>query len=275
MIEVEEDSHAPSEVFVEHAPVFREDRGVVPEDVLEGPPPGGIPRVGVIVPTLNESENVANLLGRLNELFPLDMQIVVVDDNSTDGTPHTVHSFRERFGRVHIIQRTERRGIGSAVRDGLAHILENTDSEYVVTMDADGSHDPRQLPRLLEAARDVDFVQGSRYVAGGEIVGWPLTRRLLSVLGNNACRFLFRTGLREHTTFYRVFNRRSARVIATVVEDDGYAWGVRSLLAVIRSGLTVREVPITFADRTYGESKMGTAEVIGWIASVARLFLGQ
>ena len=140
-------------------------------------------------------------------------------------------------------------------------------------MDADGSHNPDELPDLLTAARGVDFVQGSRYVDGGAIKGWPPMRRLLSIVGNNACRILFQTGFHEHTTFYRVFSRDCAEHIVERVVDDGYAWGVRSLLESLGAGFRTLEFPITFVERTNGKSKLGIREIGSWIASVARLFV--
>jgi len=231
-------------------------------------------RLSIVIPTLNEAENVSNLILRIETLFTEEPQIIVVDDNSSDGTVDSVLAMSERFRRIRVLRRPGRGGIGSAVRDGIRFALEHSDSERVVTMDADWSHDPSQLPALLEAAGDADFVQGSRYAEGGEIVGWPATRRLLSILGNNACRFLFRTGLREHTTFYRVFSRECAQLIVANVQDDGYAWGVRSLVVAVDAGLRAREVPITFVERANGESKLGIREMIGWVFSIVRL-LGQ
>ncbi|TMA03837.1 MAG: glycosyltransferase, partial [Methanobacteriota archaeon] len=159
-------------------------------------------------------------------LMPQEPEIIIVDDGSSDGTPDSVLKLRAQFPRIHLIQRNGRKGIGSAVREGIQFALANTASGYIVTMDADGSHNPDELPGLLAAARGVDFVQGSRYVEGGAIRGWPPLRRLLSIVGNNACRILFQTGFHEHTTFYRVFNRDCAEHIVERVVDDGYAWGV-------------------------------------------------
>ena len=231
-------------------------------------------RVSIVIPTLNEQQNVSKLILKIEALFPDEPEIIIVDDGSSDGTVDSIFSLRPRFTRIHVIQRSGRGGIGSAVRDGIQFALDHTDSDYVVTMDADWSHDPAQLPTLLEAARDADFVQGSRYAAGGMIVGWPRTRRLLSIVGNQACRILFQTGLREHTTFYRVFNRECAQLIVANVHDDGYAWGVRSLVVALGAGLRAREVPITFVERVNGKSKLGLREMIGWFFSIVRL-LGQ
>ena len=231
-------------------------------------------RVSVVIPTLNENGNVSKLITRIEGLFPLEPEIIVVDDGSSDGTVESVLALRETFQRIHVIERGVRGGIGSAVGDGIRFALDKTESDHVVTMDADWSHDPTELPALLEAALDADFVQGSRYAEGGRIVGWPPMRRVLSIVGNGACRILFKTGLREHTTFYRVFSRACAQVIVENVRDDGYAWGVRSLLVARDAGFKACEVPITFVERTSGESKLGFREMVGWFFSIARL-LGQ
>ena len=205
--------------------------------------------------------------------MPQEPEIIIVDDGSSDGTPDSVLKLRAQFPRIHLIQRNGRKGIGSAVREGIQFALANTASGYIVTMDADGSHNPDELPGLLAAARGVDFVQGSRYVEGGAIRGWPPLRRLLSIVGNNACRILFQTGFHEHTTFYRVFSRDCAEHIVERVVDDGYAWGVRFLLESLGAGFRTLEFPITFVERTNGKSKLGIREIGGWIASVARLFV--
>ena len=231
------------------------------------------PRVSIVIPTLNENGNVSKLVMKIENLFSVEPEVIIVDDNSSDGTVESVLSLRQRFERIHVIQREIRGGIGSAVREGIRFALDHTESDYVVTMDADWSHDPDQLPELLRAGRDADFVQGSRYAEGGRIVGWPPMRRLASIIGNNTCRILFNTGLHEHTTFYRVFNRECAQLIVANVLDDGYAWGVRSLLEAMDAGFKAVEVPITFVERTNGESKLGVREMAGWLSSVVRLFV--
>jgi dolichol-phosphate mannosyltransferase len=243
---------------------------------LPGPSSATLPaRLSIVIPTLNENGNVSRLINELERLLPAEPEIVVVDDNSSDGTVDSVLGLRRKFSRIHVIQRTARKGIGSAVREGIQYALEHTSCEYVVTMDADWSHDPHQLHDLLVAAREVDFVQGSRYVTGGMIRGWPPVRRLLSIVGNNACRILFRTGLREHTNFYRILKRDCAQLVVANVDDDGYAWGVRSLLEALDAGFTAREVPITFAERRNGESKLGVRQIAGWVISVAQLFASR
>ena len=232
-----------------------------------------VPPIAIVIPTLNENGNVPRLVNELESLMPQEPEIIIVDDGSSDGTLDSVLKLRAQFPRIHLIQRNGRKGIGSAVREGIQFALANTASGYIVTMDADGSHNPDELPGLLAAARGVDFVQGSRYVEGGAIRGWPPLRRLLSIVGNNACRILFQTGFHEHTTFYRVFNRDCAEHIVERVVDDGYAWGVRSLLESLGAGFRTLEFPITFVERTNGKSKLGIREIGGWIASVARLFV--
>jgi len=232
-----------------------------------------VPPIAIVIPTLNENGNVPRLVNELESLMPQEPEIIIVDDGSSDGTPDSVLKLRAQFPRIHLIQRNGRKGIGSAVREGIQFALANTASGYIVTMDADGSHNPDELPGLLAAARGVDFVQGSRYVEGGAIRGWPPLRRLLSIVGNNACRILFQTGFHEHTTFYRVFSRDCAEHIVERVVDDGYAWGVRSLLESLGAGFRTLEFPITFVERTNGKSKLGIREIGGWIASVARLFV--
>jgi len=249
-----------------------EERATLKSHILEQPP--GTLRMSIVIPTLNERGNASELILKIESLFPEEPEIIIVDDGSSDGTLDSISALRQRFGRIHVIERGARYGIGSAVRDGIRFALDHTECDRIVTMDADWSPDPEELPTLFYSARDVYLVQGSRYTEGGTIVGWPPTRRLLSILGNGACRLLFHTGLREHTTFYRVFNRDCAKLIVANVEDDGYAWGVRSLVVALAAGFQAREVPIRFVERTNGNSKLGIREMAGWFFSIVR-FLGQ
>jgi dolichol-phosphate mannosyltransferase len=202
----------------------------------------------------------------------LDFRVLVVDDDSPDGTAGIVEEYIGSGNRfVVLIVRRGKRGLGSAVRDGMRYILENDpDAEYIVTMDADFSHQPSDLPKLLEYAREADLVQGSRYVDGGRIIGWGLYRRLVSWGANMIVRILYRTGIRDHTGNYRVYSRRVAEDMVRLTRYNGYEWVVEALLVALARGYRVVEAPITFINREKGSSKLGMGDLLKWLWALIR-----
>lgn len=213
-------------------------------------------RVLVVMPTYNERENVAAVLAAVRAAVP-DADILVVDDNSPDGTAKIVNETGESLGRIDLLQRSGKQGLGSAYREGFAIALERS-YDVVVSMDVDFSHDPAALPamlRLIDAGADA--VIGSRYVPGGATVDWPLHRRMLSRWGNRYASLVLGLQVRDCTSGYRVY---SADALAAIdpgsTTADGYAFLTELVRRLVRSGCRVVETPIVFADRRYGSSKM-------------------
>jgi dolichol-phosphate mannosyltransferase len=214
-----------------------------------------IGRVLVIIPTYNERDNVESIVGRVLGSVP-DAHVLIVDDGSPDGTGKIADEVAANDERIHVLHRTEKAGLGAAYIAGFGWGLERGYG-VLVEMDADGSHAPEQLPALLDALRSADLVLGSRWVPGGTVVNWPKSRELISRGGNLYTRVALGMKLRDATGGYRAYRRR---VLETVdyeaVASQGYCFQVDLAWRASRAGFRVVEVPITFADRERGESKM-------------------
>jgi len=209
----------------------------------------------VVLPTYNERENLEGMLQRLRRSVP-DAEVLVVDDGSPDGTGDLAREFAASDSRVHVLQRTAKEGLGAAYLAGFAWALERG-ADAVVECDADGSHQPEELPRLLAALPDHDLVVGSRWVRGGRIVNWPWSRRVLSRGGSRYARVLLRLRERDVTGGYRVFRADALRTIGLGrVDSLGYCFQIEMLWRASRAGLRVVEVPISFVERVHGVSKM-------------------
>jgi dolichol-phosphate mannosyltransferase len=214
----------------------------------------------VILPTYDEAENVLPLSREILAVAPA-AEILVVDDASPDGTADRVEAASRDERRLHLLRRPGKLGLGTAYLAGFRWGLERG-HDPIATMDCDGSHAPRFLPALLEAARDHDLVIGSRYVPGGGIVNWPWYRRALSAFANRYTRVLLRLPTRDNTSGYRCY-RRSVLEAADPfsIRASGYAFLEEMVFRVHRAGLRIAEVPIVFEERRVGESKIGTAEI--------------
>jgi len=209
----------------------------------------------VLVPTYNERDNLAALVSRV---LALDgFRILVLDDASPDGTGALAAELsRQHHGRVQVVHRPRKEGLGRAYVDGMRRALAQH-PDLVCQMDADGSHDVDDLPRLVAAARDCDVAIGSRYVAGGATVNWPLYRSALSLAANAYVRTVLRLGIHDCTGGMRCWNPAViARLSIDTVTSNGYAFQVETLFRALALGCHVREVPITFTERQYGSSKM-------------------
>ena len=215
----------------------------------------------VVLPTYNERENLEGMIQRLRRSVP-DASLLIVDDGSPDGTGALGRQLASSDSRIHVLQRTAKEGLGAAYLAGFAWALDRG-ADVVVECDADGSHRPEELPRLLSALPDHDMVVGSRWVRGGRIVNWPLSRRLLSWGGSLYARTLLRLRERDVTGGYRVFRADALRAIGLGrVDSLGYCFQIEMLWRAERAGLRVAEVPITFVERVHGVSKM-TGNIAG------------
>ena len=212
-------------------------------------------RVVMVVPTYNEADNLGWIVGRLREAQP-DVDVLVVDDNSPDGTGKLADELAAADEAVRVAHRTEKGGLGAAYKHGFQVALE-AGYDVVGEMDADGSHQPEQLHLLLDALRDADLVIGSRWVPGGSVVNWPLRRELLSRGGNLYVRVLLGVPVRDATAGFRLFRRSALEAIELgSVQSTGYVFQTELVVRSLRHGLRVREVPIEFVERVRGDSKM-------------------
>jgi dolichol-phosphate mannosyltransferase len=215
-------------------------------------------RVVMVIPTYNEADNLAWLVGRLRVAQP-SVDLLVVDDNSPDGTGDIADELAAADPAVHVLHRPGKGGLGAAYLAGFAWALD-AGYDVVGEMDADGSHQPEQLHRLLDALLDVDLVIGSRWIPGGSVVNWPRRREALSRGGNLYVRMLLGIAIRDATAGFRVF-RRSAleKIDLASVQSTGYVFQTDLVTRCLRAGLAVREVPIEFVERVRGDSKMSGA----------------
>ncbi|HEV7186961.1 MAG TPA: polyprenol monophosphomannose synthase [Blastococcus sp.] len=214
----------------------------------------------VIVPTYNEAENLERILGRLAASVP-SAHALVVDDGSPDGTGELAEKIAALDPRVHVLRRTAKAGLGPAYVAGFRWARQHG-YDVVVEMDADGSHAPEQLPRLLAGLEAADLVLGSRYVPGGAVADWPVHRLLLSRLGNRYTRWALRLPLTDATGGYRA--ARGELIDALPFDDvssQGYCFQVDWAWRAVRAGARVHEVPITFTERAFGRSKMSRSIV--------------
>jgi len=212
-------------------------------------------RILVIIPTYNEKENVARITGRVRACVP-EAQILVADDNSPDGTGAIADALAADDDHIHVMHRLGKEGLAAAYMAGFAWGLERG-FDVLIEMDADGSHQPEQLPSLLDALRDADLVLGSRWVPGGTVVNWPRSREILSRGGNMYTRMALDVPLMDATGGYRVFRAQTLRdLMLDDVASQGYCFQVDMARRAVQSGKRVVEVPITFVEREYGDSKM-------------------
>ena len=218
----------------------------------------------VIVPTYNEADNIGGLLDRLLAL-PYGLHVLVVDDNSPDGTGELVAQRKAADPRIHLLQRPGKLGLGSAYVAGFRYALAQG-AQYVFEMDADFSHDPSSIGDFLKAIEGNDVVLGSRYLDGVTVVHWPLSRLILSYSANVYTRVITGLPLRDATGGYKCFRRRALEAVnLDQVKSDGYAFQIEMSYKCWRKGFKIREIPITFVDRRAGVSKMN--QKIVWEAA--------
>ncbi len=218
----------------------------------------GLGRVVVVIPTYNEASNLAWIVGRLRAAQP-DVDVLVVDDGSPDGTGAVADELAAADPAVSVVHRTTKEGLGAAYLHGFRVALA-AGYDVIGEMDADGSHQPEQLDRLLVALHSADLVIGSRWVPGGSVVNWPRRRELLSRGGNLYVRMLLGVPVRDATAGYRLFRRETLEKIdLESVQSTGYVFQTDMVARALGAGLTVREVPIEFVERVRGDSKMSGA----------------
>lgn len=225
-------------------------------------------RISVVIPTYDERENIAQIV---EAVTGQGYRLLVVDDGSPDGTGHLVDTLAGDNPLLSVLHRPSKQGLGPAYASGFDQVLAG-DAEVVVEMDADFSHDPADLPRLVEAVENgADLAIGSRYVPGGSTPDWPASRRLISKGGNLYARLMLGLPVRDATAGFRAYRADALRRLPyRGAEASGYGFQVEMAWKAHREGLEIAEVPISFRDRTRGRSKMGTGIVIEamWLVTV-------
>ncbi len=233
------------------------------------------PVVCVVIPTLNESGTIGTLIESLEELRAIyQIRMIIVDDGSTDGTIEIVQESRKKYGSLTLMERGRKLGLGTALRDGLQAALDQEPApDFMATMDADLSHDPGELPSLIEACEKDSVVVGSRYVDGGEIHGWGLYRKAISRGANFLARVFADIPSTDCTSGFRCYGADLIREILPSLDSVGFEIQIEVLSKVARRGLKIVEKPITFRERTEGKSKLGFGEIFGFARRVLALSL--
>lgn len=234
-------------------------------------------RVCVVVPTYNEAESIATLIERVMALGPR-YRMLIVDDSSPDGTGVRVEALAAAYPeRIQLLSRAQKEGIGRAYVAGFAVALAS-DASLIAQMDADLSHDPSDLPRLVEATKSADLVLGSRYVSGGSTTGWPRHRKLISRAGGRYARLVLNVPVQDLTGGFKVYRREALEALEIErIASDGYVFQIETTFKTMLNGFRVIEVPIRFVDRVAGKSKLSRrivaeATVVVWRLKLEQMF---
>ena len=235
---------------------------------------GPVGPVAVIVPTYNERDNIEIIASRVRGAVP-DAHLLVVDDNSPDGTGDIADKLAEADPHVQVMHRAEKAGLGKAYIAGFGWALERG-YDVIVEMDADGSHQPEHLPGLVGALDHADLSIGSRWMRGGRVVNWPKSREALSRAANVYTRLMLGLGVRDATAGFRAYRVGTLRKISlSQVQSTGYCFQIDLTLRVADAGLRIVEVPITFVEREHGASKMSNSIILEAFWRVAQWGVGQ
>jgi dolichol-phosphate mannosyltransferase len=230
-------------------------------------------RTTICLPTYNERENLERMVHALGEVLGTDGRVLVIDDNSPDGTGEIADRLAAELRFVDVLHRARKEGLGPAYLAGFRQAL-TTDAELIFEMDCDFSHDPKDVPRLIEAAEDADLVLGSRYVPGGRIPSWGLLRRAISRGGSLYAKLLLGLPVNDLTGGFKCWRREVLeRIDLDAIHSRGYAFQIEGTYRALRAGFRVVEVPITFVDRTIGGSKMSRSIVLEAVWKVPLLRL--
>jgi dolichol-phosphate mannosyltransferase len=230
----------------------------------------------VIIPTYNEIENIERML-RLVPTLHEDLDVLIIDDGSPDGTAAVVKQMKEQDSRIHLIERKGKQGLGSAYVTGFKYAIKNG-YDYVLEMDADFSHNPHDIPRLIEAAQKYDLVIGSRYSNGVNIVNWPIKRLLISYFASKYVRIITGMPVKDPTGGFKCFKRQTLEAIdLDKIHSGGYSFQVEMNYRAWCKGFRIKEIPIIFTERMNGVSKMSKAIVweaawMIWYLRALRLF---
>ena len=236
----------------------------------------------IVIPTYNEAENIEKIIKKIFSLGIDGLELIIVDDNSPDGTAQIVKKFsifnfqfsnpaEQRPPSIHLIERTRKLGLGSAYIAGFKKALD-IGADFILEMDADFSHDPDDLPKLLEAAQTTDLVIGSRKIPGGKIIGWGLYRKLTSNGAMWFSRFLLGIKTKDVTSGFRCFRRRTLESIPLdEIKSNGYAFQEEMLYRAQKAGFKIIETPVTFIDRRVGKSKLSKKDIIEFFLIILKL----
>ena len=222
--------------------------------------------VAVLLPTYCEAENIERLIHEIQGL-KLNVRIVVIDDSSPDGTADMVSKLDEKYGNIVLISRPEKLGLGTAITDGFRYMLALRKApDYIVTMDSDYSHNPQDIPKLVDIAKKgYALVIGSRYIQGGKMKNWPLKRRLISRFANIMATAVVGARLHDCTSGFRCYSEQYVKDVLPNLHSQTYEIQIETIRQAHLNKFAVKEIPIAFIDRKNGKSKLATAEVQGFL----------
>lgn len=228
-------------------------------------------KVFIIIPTYDEADTIEELITALFGLG-LDLEVLVVDDHSPDGTADVVRRLQEKNPRIHLLERPGKMGLGSAYLTGFQAAIDKG-ADILFEMDGDFSHDPKYLPLMVEALKEADWAIGSRYIKGVSVVDWPMGRLLLSYCATRWAKWMTGVPIRDLTAGFKAFRREALqRLDFSKIRSDGYSFQIEVNVLLYRMGLRHAEIPIIFADRNVGVSKMTWAIIFEAFFTVWRLF---
>jgi len=226
------------------------------------------PTISVLIPTYEEKDNIKNLIESIHKVLSNELfEIIVIDDNSPDGTSNEVIKLSQKYDNIKLILRPEKMGLGSAYKDG----FKASSGDFIVEMDADMSHNPKDILRLLKGINSSDISIGSRYIDGGKIIGWNWKRRLISWGANHLVRLFLGIKAKDVTSGFRIYRRKAFLEITKRSTLNGFNFQIEVLYIANNLGLKVEEVPITFTDRKIGKSKLNNEEISKFLQSIFKI----
>ena len=226
-------------------------------------------KLAIVIPTYNEAETIPSLIKELFEKIKKlveRLDILIIDDSSPDGTADIVRELGTKYEKITVIQRPKKMGLGAAYKEGFRHVLEKLDSELVLQMDADHSHQPSEIPNMLEKIKNFDFLVASRHVEGSDVIGWGIGRKATHSIAGAIARICAKIEIKDSTSGFRMFKKKTLeRIDFKNIRSDGFAFQIEVLYQLKQLGMKGLEVPTVFVNRTEGSSKMGSTEMMQFI----------
>ena len=225
----------------------------------------------IISPTYNEHKNISDLISKIKNVNN-KYHILIIDDNSPDGTGKIVEDIMTKYDNVFLIKRKGKLGLGTAYCEGFNWAINNK-YDTIIQMDADLSHNPKDIPKLIAELKNADLIIGSRYIDGVNVINWPISRLLLSYFANVYARLIIGLNIKDLTGGFKCYNRMALQNIdISSIKSEGYSFQIELNFLVWINGFKLKEIPIVFTDRTIGESKMNKSIIIEAIFIVPKLF---
>ena len=226
-------------------------------------------KLAIVIPTYNEAETIPSLIKELFEKIKQlveKLDVLIIDDSSPDGTADIVRELGNKYEKITVIQRPKKMGLGAAYKEGFRYILEKLDSELIVQMDADHSHQPSEIPNMLEKIKNFDFLVASRHVEGSDVIGWGMWRKMTHSIAGAIASVCAKIEIKDSTSGFRMFRKKTLeKVDFDKIRSDGFAFQIEVLHQLKQLDMKGLEVPTVFINRTEGSSKMGSNEMMQFI----------